>query len=63
MECNNFEVYLGFILFALSELMPFIKKMKGNGFCDILYCAFRHSKCLEGLELEEENDDNQSSLP
>lgn len=58
MECGDkFEVYLGFILFAISELMPFIKKMKGNGLCDVLYCALRHSQCLEGLELPEEEED------
>jgi len=45
-ESDKIHLYLGFILFGISELLPFIKLMKGNGFCDVLYCAFRKSKCM-----------------
>ena len=54
---DKIHLYLGFFLFAISEAMPFIKKWKGNGICDVIWCALTNSKCLEGVELEEDLPD------
>tara|TARA_R100001015_G_C4609990_1_gene165318 strand:+ start:1138 stop:1374 length:237 start_codon:yes stop_codon:yes gene_type:complete len=34
------------VLFVLSEVLPFVKKHKGNGVCDTLVCMLRGSSCL-----------------
>lgn len=34
------------VLFFLSEVMPFIKKHKGNGLCDTAICLLRGSSCM-----------------
>lgn len=34
------------VLFILSEVMPFIKKHKGNGLCDTAVCLLRGSSCM-----------------
>ena len=34
------------VLFILSEVMPFIKKHKGNGICDTAVCLLRGSSCM-----------------
>jgi methyl coenzyme M reductase subunit C len=34
------------VLFVLSEVMPFIKKHKGNGVMDTLVCMLRGSSCM-----------------
>ena len=34
------------VLFFLSEVMPFIKKHKGNGLCDTAVCLLRGSSCM-----------------
>jgi hypothetical protein len=52
---DKIHLYLGFILFGLSELMPFIKEIKSNGICDALWCAVCNSKCLDGVEIDEED--------
>lgn len=46
---EEIHTYLGFILFGLSELMPFIKLWKADGFCDALWCAFCSSQCIKEL--------------
>ena len=56
---DKIQLYMGFFLFAISEIMPFIKKWKGNGICDVIWCAVTNSKCLEGLELEEESEEEE----
>lgn len=56
---DKIHLYLGFFLFAISEAMPFIKKWKGNGICDVIWCAITHSKCLEGLELDSDSDEEE----
>jgi hypothetical protein len=60
---DKIHIYLGFILFGLSELMPFIKAIKSNGFCDAVWCAICNSKCLEGMDLEgEEYEDAEEEV-
>jgi len=34
------------VLFITSEVMPFLKKHKGNGISDTLICILRGSSCL-----------------
>lgn len=34
------------VLFITSEVMPFLKKHKGNGISDTLICLLRGSSCL-----------------
>ena len=34
------------VLFFTSEIMPFLKKHKGNGISDTLICLLRGSSCL-----------------
>ena len=64
---SNYTAYVGFGLFILSELMPFIKKTKGNGFIHSLICILNGSECVigkikevaENAVKEEENVDNE----
>lgn len=54
------------VLFVLSEVMPFIKKHKGNGVVDTVICILRGSACVSGkladaLESCEEKDDEQKN--
>lgn len=34
------------VLFFTSEIMPFLKKHKGNGLTDTIICLLRGSSCL-----------------
>mgnify|MGYP003139793416 CR=1 FL=1 len=34
------------VLFVFSEVMPFIKKHKGNGVIDTIVCLLRGSSCM-----------------
>ena len=47
------------ILFITSELLPFIKKNKGNGICDSIVCILKGSSCvaLKIVETIEAKDD------
>lgn len=55
------------VLFFLSEVMPFIKKHKGNGLCDTAICLLRGSSCmaekiadaLEKCDEKDEKDENK----
>jgi hypothetical protein len=49
---SDYTAYVGFGLFALSELMPFVKKTKGNGFIHSLICILTGSKCVIDKTLE-----------
>lgn len=45
---NGYEyttIILG-VLFIFSEIMPFIKKHKGNGVLDTMVCLLRGSSCM-----------------
>ena len=50
------------VLFVVSEVMPFLKKHKGNGLTDTIICLLRGSSCLADkiantLEQKDENKD------
>ena len=50
------------VLFIVSEVMPFLKKHKGNGLTDTIICLLRGSSCLADkiantLEQKDENKD------
>ena len=63
MMMTKFIFILDLFLFGLSELMPFIKAIKSNGFCDAVWCAICNSKCLEGIDLEgEEYEDAEEEV-
>ena len=34
------------VMFVCSEVLPFIKKHKGNGLCESVVCLLRGSSCL-----------------
>ena len=56
--CNNYEFYLMLgtsSLFLYSELMPFLKKHKGNGLFHALFLIL-NSECIK-IKKEEENDE------
>jgi len=49
MTITGFEtstIVLGSLL-AISELLPFIRKHKGNGFIDTIICLLRGSSCVK----------------
>jgi len=55
------------ILLILSEVMPFIKKHKGNGLCDSIVCLLRGSSCLtkrlaDTIEASQEAKSNDIEL-
>ena len=41
------------VMFICSEILPFIKKHKGNGFCDSMICLLRGSECVAGKIADE----------
>ena len=48
------------VLFIVSEVLPFIKKNKGNGVCDSIVCILKGSSCValkivENIESKEED--------
>ena len=55
------------VLFFTSEVLPYIKKNKGNGIMETLVCLLRGSSCmadkladtLEKKDLEEPNNENK----
>ena len=49
---EDYTAYIGFGLFAISELMPFIKKTKGAGVIHSLICLLKGSKCVVDNVLE-----------
>ena len=58
-------MFLGWGLFLFSEVLPFIKKSKGNGFLHTLLCLLTGSECViknvkEAVEknLDTEHDDS-----
>jgi hypothetical protein len=57
MKEEDFYSYLGFILFGISELLPFCRVIKSNGFCDGVWCALCNSQCVRDLG-EPEMPDN-----
>tara|TARA_R110002167_G_scaffold33431_2_gene107323 strand:- start:372 stop:596 length:225 start_codon:yes stop_codon:yes gene_type:complete len=47
------------VLFIISEVLPFLKKHKGNGLCETAVCMLRGSSCLaekvaDALEAKQE---------
>ena len=49
---EDYTAYIAFGLFAISELMPFIKKTKGAGVIHSLICLLKGSKCVVDNVLE-----------
>lgn len=66
---NSFEystIILGALL-ILSEVMPFIKKTKGNGFIDSIVCMLRGSECVtkklaDVVEQSREQETNENKV-
>ena len=55
-------IFLG-VLFVASEVLPFLKKHKGNGLMDTMICLLRGSSCLatklaDTIESKEEDVNN-----
>lgn len=53
------------VLFIFSEVLPFLKKHKGNGLCDTAICMLRGSSCLaekvaDALEAKQEGKDENN---
>jgi len=53
------------VLFILSEVLPFVKKHKGNGLCDSIVCMLRGSSCLadkvaDVIEAQQESKDENN---
>jgi len=51
------------VLFVASEVLPFLKKHKGNGLMDTIICLLRGSSCLatklaDTIESKEEDVNN-----
>ena len=48
-ECT---AIIAFVLFVISEVMPFIKKTKGMGLIHSVICLLKGSKCMVDTVLE-----------
>ena len=42
----EYSTFILAVVFITSEVMPFLKKHKGNGISDTLVCLLRGSSCL-----------------
>tara|TARA_R110000822_G_scaffold49809_5_gene130698 strand:+ start:2732 stop:2926 length:195 start_codon:yes stop_codon:yes gene_type:complete len=46
MEGFEYSTIILGVMFICSEVLPFIKKHKGNGLCESVICLLRGSSCL-----------------
>ena len=54
------------VLLITSEVMPYLKKHKGNGIVDTIICLLKGSSCITGKiadTLEQVNQETPNPLP
>jgi hypothetical protein len=63
MEGFEYSTIILAIMFICSEVLPFVKKHKGNGLCESVICLLRGSSCVATKiadKIEKESEKKQT---